>query len=122
MSSHENLHIFSLEISMARFMMLVRDGLLLIRKENVKAISYLDQYKVLLYPEELDQLENMMKELNLSSDIQNPVPESNKYECVAGPANDASNDYVLAGWNDELFSTEFLESLKANDGWGPHED
>lgn len=54
---------------MAQFMMLVRDGLLLIDKEEVEAISKLDQYKDMLDHEELEQLEKMMKELNLLQDL-----------------------------------------------------
>ena len=106
---------------MAQFMMLVQDGMLLIHKEDVKAIHYLNQYKDMVDPIELNQLDKMMKDLNISNDTQNSTPDKNEHEDFMVPNDNAPKEYILVGQNDELFDTDFLESLESNDGWGPHE-
>ena len=89
---------------MAQFMMLVRDGMLLIHKEDVKAIHYLNQYKDMVDHAELNHLDKMMKDLNISNDIRNSNPNKNEHEDFMGPNDNAPKEYFLADWNDELFS------------------
>lgn len=106
----------SLEIFVAQFMMLVRNEIILIHKDDVKAIQYLNHYKDMFDYAKLNLLDKMMEDLNISNDIQSYAPEKNDHEDSMSPDDNALKEYVLARWNDELFSTDFLESLEINDG------
>jgi hypothetical protein len=56
--------------------------------------------------------------VDYSNDTQNSAPDNNEHEDFMGPDDNAPKEYVLAGWNDKLFATDFLESLESNDGKG----
>ena len=60
----------SLEIFMVQFMTLVRDGMLLIHKDEIKAFKYLDQFKDMKDLEDIKKIVKMMKDLHISPSTQ----------------------------------------------------
>ena len=88
---------------MVKYMTLVREGMITIHMDEVKAFQYLDQFKGLMDPKDIQQIVSMMEDLHISTNTQQHVPSS-----TDGGNAMMTNEYVVAGWNDVLIVNGYI--------------